>query len=313
MLLTVTPNTALDKVLFVDHFAFGETVRASDVADGMGGKGAVTSWVLGQLGTPSLATGFAAGETGQRMKAVLVAAGVLTDFVWVAGETRTNYVLARPADGVQGTITAAGYAVTAEDVRALTERVLRYIREDARVEALLCGGSLPKGMPVDSYVPLIQAAKARGILTLLDTSDQFLAPNLVALPDIIKPNAAEASHLLGRRIQTATEAAEAVRELRARGISTPVITLGAEGAVAGTDEGVYYVPPVQVRVINTAGAGDGFNAGLLRARLQGDDWAEALRWAGAVATSILLTPGTGACRPEDAERLYPQVHVERLI
>ena len=107
-IVTVTPNSTIDRVLFVDHFAFGETVRATGTAEGMGGKAAVVSWVLGQLGTPSLATGLAAGATGRRMVAMLEAAGVQTDFLWVEGETRTNYVLARTADGVQGTVTVAG-------------------------------------------------------------------------------------------------------------------------------------------------------------------------------------------------------------
>ena len=79
-ILTVTPNTALDTVLFVEGFAFGETVRAQGVATGMGGKGAVTSWVLGQLGTGVARV--AAGETGG-MEAMLRAAGVETDFRWV--------------------------------------------------------------------------------------------------------------------------------------------------------------------------------------------------------------------------------------
>jgi len=309
MILTVTPNTAIDKVLFVDHFAFGETVRAAGMADGMGGKGAVASWVLGQLGTPSLATGFAAGETGRRMEEVLRASGVRTDFLWVGGETRINYVLARLADGVQGTVTVAGLQVTPEDSHKLTEHVFSLLEG---ADFLLCGGSLVQGMPLDWFAPLIRQAKERGVPTLLDTSEPCLSANLAALPEIIKPNAAEATALLGRSVHTVNEAGRAVRELAARGIATPIITLGERGAVAGTSEGIFYVPPLPVRVINTAGAGDGFNAGLIQARLRGASWMEALRWAGAVATAVLLTPGTGECRLEDAERLYPQVRVELL-
>jgi 1-phosphofructokinase family hexose kinase len=310
MIVTVTPNTAVDKVLFVDHFSFGETVRAKGVAEGMGGKGAVASWVLGQLGTPSLATGFAAGETGRRMEAVLRAAGVQTDFLWVGGETRTNYVLARSADGVQGTVTVAGLQATAEDIRQLTEHVFSRL---GGAEFLLCGGSLAQGMPLDWFAPLIVQAKERCIPTLLDTSDPCLSVSLQhALPDIIKPNAAEATALMGRPIFTVEEAARAVGELRARGIAMPVITLGKRGAVAGTNEGTFYLPPLPVRVLNTAGAGDGFNAGLIQARLCGASWVEALRWAAAVATAVLLTPGTGECRLEDAQALHPQVCIERL-
>lgn len=309
VILTVTPNTALDKVLFVERFCFGETVRAHRAADGMGGKGAVTSWVLGQLGAPSRATGFAAGETGRRMEAILRQAGVTTDFLWVGGETRTNYVLARVTDGAQGTVTASGLVLAPDDPARLRAHVEALLPE---AEWLLCGGSLPAGMPVDWYAPLIARARDLGTPTLLDVSDQFLEPNVAARPTIIKPNGAEASRLLGRRVDSVEEAASGAEELARRGIETVVITLGERGAVAATDEGLYAVPPVPVRAVNTAGAGDGFNAGLIQARLRGEDWIGALRWAAAVATAVVLTPGTGEVRLEDAQALYPRVAVQRL-
>ena len=309
MILTITPNTALDKVIFVDDFAFGKTVRATGTAEGMGGKGTVVSWVLGQLGTPSVATGFVAGETGRRLQSILNAAGVLTDFVWAEGETRTNYVVARTSDGVQGTVTVDGLSVAPKDARDLCEHACLLLEN---ADFLFCGGSLPKGMPTDWYVPLIRKAKECGIVTMLDTSGQFLAPNMVALPDIIKPNASEATTLLGRPIQSLAEAAQAVRELRGRGIRVPIITLGEGGAVADTVEGTFFVSPVKVRVFSTAGAGDGFSAGLIQSRLRGESWPDALRWAAAVATAVLLTPGTGACRLEDVHRLHPRVRMERV-
>ena len=309
-IVTLTPNSTVDRVVFVDHFTFGETVRATGAAWGMGGKAAVTSFVLGQLGTPSLATGFVAGDTGRRMEAMLQEQGVQTDFLPVKGETRTTYVIAREADGSQCTITHNTLETTAADGEALAQHVRALLA--AAPAVLFVGGSLPSGLAVDWYVPLLREARARGIFTGLDTSGRYLEANIVAPPDLIKPNAAEASALLGRSVESVTDAIAGVRELQARGIAVPIITLGEKGAVAGTPEGIYFVPPLHVRVVNTAGAGDGFNAGLLQARLRGESWAEALRWAAAVATAVLLTPGTGVLRAEDARRLHPDARVERV-
>jgi ribokinase len=133
---------------------------------------------------------------------------------------------------------------------------------------------------------------------------------LGAGPDIIKPNESEAATLLGYPVDGVEPALRGVRDLQARGIRAPVITLGARGAVAATPEGVFYVPPLAVRVVNTAGAGDGFSAGLIQARLQGKSWRDALRWAAAVATAVLMTPGTGECRLADARVLYADARVE---
>lgn len=309
MILTVTPNTALDKVIFVDDFTLGRTSRATATAEGMGGKGAVTSWVLGQLGIPSTAMGFAAGQTGRRMEGLLRDVGVETDFTWVDGDTRTNYVLARNRDGLQGTVTVSGLQPSLEDAQRLQEAVLDRL---GSAKFLLCGGSLPPGMPAEWYAPLIEQARQRGVVSLLDASDRVLAANLDAKPDIIKPNADEASALLNTTVNDVPTAYEAARALRARGVNTVCVTLGSQGAVADTVDGGFFVPPVDVQVVNTAGAGDGFNAGLIMARRRECDWREALRLAVAVATAILVTPGTGVCRMKDVQDILPSVDVERL-
>ena len=95
------------------------------------------------------------------------------------------------------------------------------------------------------------------------------------------------------------------------GVAAPVVTLGAKGAVAATPEGTYFVPPLRVPVVSTAGAGDGFCAGIIQACLNGASWPEALRWAGAVASAVLLRPGTGVLSADDVHRLHADVRVER--
>ncbi len=105
MILTVTLNTGLDHTLFMDQLRLGYTqkVRASTMS--MAGKPADASWVLSTLGIPNLATGFAAGELGKKMEAMLRQRGAQTDFLWVAGETRLNTVLVVDGDSLQTTLT----------------------------------------------------------------------------------------------------------------------------------------------------------------------------------------------------------------
>src|SRR5947207_8404443 len=88
LVLTVTPNTGLDRVLFLDRLTPGR--NAARVVWGMGGKGCDVSLILRGLGVPTVATGFAAGDLGHRMEAILAAAGVECRFVWTGGETRIN-------------------------------------------------------------------------------------------------------------------------------------------------------------------------------------------------------------------------------
>src|SRR5438552_1220493 len=95
--LTVTPNTGLDRVLFLDRLTPGR--NAARVVWGMGGKGCDVSLILRGLGVPTVATGFAAGDLGHRMEAILAAAGVECRFVWTGGETRINTVLIEEETG----------------------------------------------------------------------------------------------------------------------------------------------------------------------------------------------------------------------
>src|SRR5678815_4361486 len=106
MIITLTPNTGIDHTIQVASFQLNSTIRALDASWGMGGKAIDTSWILGQLGVPSLALGFAAGPNGHRMEAMLRERAVETDFTWVEGESRLNMVLVVPGVG-QSTITSS--------------------------------------------------------------------------------------------------------------------------------------------------------------------------------------------------------------
>ncbi|MEA3345430.1 MAG: class II aldolase/adducin family protein [Chloroflexota bacterium] len=82
MIVTLTPNTGLDRAIFLERFEWGQTIRAAGSTLAMGGKGTDVSMVLGTLGYPNLALGFAAGETGQRMQQMLEDQGAGCDFAW---------------------------------------------------------------------------------------------------------------------------------------------------------------------------------------------------------------------------------------
>src|SRR5690349_6514545 len=91
--LTVTPTTALDRILFVPSLIPGRRHEASRVVEAMAGKGCDVSLVLRALGEETVAIGLAGGASGEEMEARLRTAGVRTDFVWTEGATRWNTVV----------------------------------------------------------------------------------------------------------------------------------------------------------------------------------------------------------------------------
>ncbi len=309
MILTVTPNTAIDRVLFFRDFSWGHTFRAEQAVWSPGGKATDVAWILGEMGEPCLATGLAAGETGHRLQRMLEAQGARTDLVWAEGETRTNYVLIDTAQGLQSTITDLGLVVRPEHIAALDARLERWLPE---CSVLVLGGRVPPGMAPDWYVPWIRRAWAAGIPVLLDASGETLASCAPAGPTVVKPNLDELAELMGRPLAGREEALRAARELLTWGVELVLVSLGAEGALAVTAERAYNLPPIPVSPVNCAGAGDGLMAGLARGYARGWPLAESLRLAVATATAVVITPGTAECHWPDIEAFLPQVRLEPL-
>jgi fructose-1-phosphate kinase PfkB-like protein len=65
MIITVTPNPALDRTLTVPELVFDEMVRASDSRLDLDGKGVNVSKALHSLGAATLIMGFAGGPAGE--------------------------------------------------------------------------------------------------------------------------------------------------------------------------------------------------------------------------------------------------------
>ena len=75
-----------------------------------GGKGVNVARAIKRLGRPVIATGFAGGATGTRIVEALTAESVLTDFVRIGEESRTNTAVLDPTTGVQTEINERGPA-----------------------------------------------------------------------------------------------------------------------------------------------------------------------------------------------------------
>jgi sugar/nucleoside kinase (ribokinase family) len=77
--------------------------------------------------------------------------------------------------------------------------------------------------------------------------------------------------------------ARALRALRAPHHSMLAVTLGARGAMLLEGEHLHYEPGVQVRTVDTTGAGDVFRGAFIHALLRGDPPRDILRFANAAA------------------------------
>lgn len=307
MVLTVTPNTGLDHVLFLDRLEPGRRNAARGVW-AMGGKGCDVSLILRGLEVATVATGFAAGEIGHRMESMLAAVGVECRFVPTGGETRVNTVLIEAATGTHTTICAEGLRVEPAHETALVAAVER---EAERARLAVLAGSLPERVALELYPRLIAVLRRAGVPVVLDTAEPYLGPALAAGVAAVKPNRAELARWAGEAVPDAAAAARAARRMREAGAGTVLASLDREGMLLVTADGAWYAPPLAIPVQNPAGAGDGAVAGLCHALLRGASPPEQLESALRVASAVCLTPGTAEFHREDLASL-PPVRLERL-
>ena len=119
MIITVTLNTAIDKTLSVPNFRLGRRHRTVEQTTMPGGKGVNVARVLKTLGAPVIATGLAGGATGTRIVDQLTQLSVLSDFVRIGEESRTNTAVIDPTTGEQTEINERGPKVSAAGGRAV--------------------------------------------------------------------------------------------------------------------------------------------------------------------------------------------------
>ncbi len=308
MILTITPNTGVDRILFLDSVRLGERNQAHRVAESVGCKGCDVSMFLRAFGEDTVATGLAAGATGRRLDGTLREAGVTPDFVWVPGETRWNTVLVE-ADGRHTTLCTETLQVGPDAVASLSLWIGRWA---GAADAVVFGGSLPSIWPAETYTTLVAVAAAAGKPVLVDASGAQLRAALNGGSiHSIKPNRRELESLTGP-LEGMPAVLAAAKRLRDGGVERVLVSMGDEGALLSSHAGAWFAEAVPVSVLSPAGAGDGMMACLALAAVRGWDEPETLRWAVATATAIVTNAGTSEVRREQIELHLPHVRVRAL-
>ncbi|MFD5105274.1 1-phosphofructokinase family hexose kinase [Streptomyces cinereoruber] len=285
MIVTVTLNTALDLTYRVPALTPRASHRVTQVIERPGGKGLNVARVLAALGYETVATGFAGGATGAVLRDGLAATPVRDELVETAGSTRRTVAVVDAADGDTTQLNEPGPTVTAAEWDAFRTRFTALL--DGAAAVALCG-SLPPGIHVGAYAELVRLARAAAVPVLLDTSGEPLRRGIAARPDLVKPNADELAQLTGAR-----EPRRATLDARRRGAHAVVSSLGPEGLLAATPEGLWSAaPPAPVKG-NPTGAGDSAVAGLLSGLVDGVPWPDRLVRAVALSAATVLSPVAG--------------------
>ncbi|MDR3577434.1 MAG: hexose kinase [Anaerolineaceae bacterium] len=301
MILTVTANSALDKVIYIEEFIPTHDMRSQKMVESVGGKGFDTSVVLASLGIKNLALGIVAGSSGKRLEQLLDGYGIPTDLVWVEGETRVANVIVETLHNRQSHVVTPGYVVSEAAAAEFTRRYSNHLLE---ADWVIASGSLPEGLPADYYGVLAQLARQAGVNIMVDCSGEALRLAVQGQPAVLKMNRLEFEQAFGIRSSSVKELGLLARAFRlVQGLPALVITCGMDGILAITEKGEFQAASPAQAEVNSAGAGDAVSAAIAWRLSLGEGWCEALRWSAAVSAAVVLTPGTADCNSEDVARI----------
>ncbi|MGA5704577.1 1-phosphofructokinase [Peterkaempfera bronchialis] len=287
MILTLTPNPALDITYTVPGFRPHAEHRVTDVAQQAGGKGVNAARVLHALGRPVLALVPLGGATGAAVEDDLRHSGIPYARVPISGETRRTIAVADTTDTTL--LNEPGPTLHPAEWAALRTRLTDLL---PGAQALILAGSLPPGTPDDAYADLIRLAHAHAVPVVLDTSGPALTAALPSRPTAVKPNAAELRAATGL-----SDPAQAAARLRTAGAQSVVASLGPDGLLATTPTGTWRAHPPLTLSGNPAGAGDSVVAALAAGLADATPWPDLLANAAALSAATVLTPHAGTFDP----------------
>jgi len=155
---------------------------------------------------------------------------------------------------------------------------------------------------IDAIEMAIDIAFNSGVKIVLNPAPiQPIPDHILKKVYILTPNEVEASILTGIDILTTEDARAAAHVLLKKGVSNVIITLGDKGSLVVTPETERLIPCLNVKAVDTTGAGDAYNGGLVTALAEGKDIMEAAEFANIVASLSVTKLGTALSMPHRKE------------
>ncbi|GAB4469660.1 MAG: ribokinase [Armatimonadaceae bacterium] len=297
MKIVVVGSSNTDLVVRVPHIpAPGETVLGADMQTIPGGKGANQAVAAARLGgnvtfiarVGEDAYGAAAiahyREEGLDVSHVHHTPGVPSGVALIAVQAGSGENAIVVAPGANAHLSVADLDAAADAIRTAQAVVL----------------SLE--VPMESVQRAAEIASDAGVPVVLNPAPaQELPAELLSKISVLTPNQTEARQLLGVSENEVVTPEDLAKRLLSLGIGAAVLTVGKDGCLVATSEGVEAVPGYAVSAIDTVAAGDCFTGALAVEMAQGKPLRDAARFANAAAAVKVTRHGAQPGLPTRAD------------
>jgi ribokinase len=284
----VLGNATLDLIQRVERLpAAGETLLASSTARCAGGKGFNQAIAAARTDAPTRLVAPIGEDTDGAFLAGSVKDETGLDADWLSCDAPTDISTIWVAAGGENVIVSSAdcaRSVTPDQARNLCGTL-------AAGDVLLMQGNLA----ADTTRAAAETAKARGATRVLNTAPiAWDMKSCLGLFDIVIANEGEAAQLTAGSTSAAAS-------LRAAGVRTAIITLGARGALIADDGIETMIDAPRVAAVDTSGAGDVFVGTLAGLVANGLALPNAVRIAVAAASLSVTRPNTTPSFPSRDE------------
>ena len=316
MIITVTPNPALDLTYAVPSVALGESHRVASVSERAGGKGLNVAAVLTSMGHRTVAVAPVGATDVDLFASDLGARRVPHRLVPSPCPTRRSVAVVEAG----GRATLFNEPGVGQSQRVWDQVAHEVTALAAQASVLTVSGSFPPGTDPELVRRLTRLAHEAGLRLVLDVSGVHLSRALALRPDLVKPNRIEAAQTLtGLGRGEVPSVPGAARALVAAGARAAIVSDGTNGLVLVHDDLALRAYLPRSLSGNPTGAGDALTAALA-ADLDGigdlptcrEDWAAVLRRGVAWSAAAVLQPVAGAVDPADVDRLLRTVEIEEI-
>ncbi|MEU3728053.1 ribokinase [Streptomyces sp. NPDC033538] len=291
--LLVVGSANADLVIGVERRpGAGETVLGTDLAVHPGGKGANQAVAAARLGArTALLARVGDDDYGRLLLDSQRAAGVDTVGVLVGGAPTGVALITVDPSGDNSIVVSPGANGRLAPGDVSTAASLFHA---SRVV------STQLEIPLETVVEVVRSLAPDSRFVLNPSPPRPLPPEVLAACDPLIVNEHEAKVILGDSC-VSERPEDWARILLAKGPRSVVVTLGAEGALVASSEGVTRVPSVKVDAVDTTGAGDAFTAALAWRLGTGESLTEAAAYAARVGAAAVTKAGAQASYPTAAQ------------
>jgi 6-phosphofructokinase 2 len=305
---TLTVNPAVDIASTAAAVVPTHKVRTSDERFDPGGGGINVARAMRALGTDALALIMTGGVTGRLVEELLDEEGVRWRSLPIGGRTRISLNVHDRQSGLEYRFVAEG-----PDVREAEWRRALDVLGEVEADWIVASGSLPRGVPADFYAKAAAIVARRGGKFVLDTSGAALGaavgpavgPAVGRNIALLKLSLGELEFLIGAELsERARQEKEVLALLRGGAARAIAVSLGRDGALLASANGLVRLAALAVKERSAVGAGDSFLAGLVLGLARGWPEREALALAVAAGSAAVTSYGTALVRREEVQALF---------